>query len=1067
MKSFYLFLVFAFCISFSVISQSSYPLERFTNYGSCYQGLKSHDGKIIWPAEFESLELIWNEAQGYESLRYYWVAEKNGSFGLINATGDLILPFEYNRTGAYGNAYMASDDSATYLFVEDQPPYKLYNYSWIKPESGAFITDKNGQFGLFDAHLQQVLPPIYDKINFCIIQHRDEGYRKILSSRYVEIEKNKDHGIFDMTQGKWIVPLTSVTVGKRFVTECSESDAIFTLHKNKSPEFTVVNSFGREVVTQIEGSIVFLEIIPLDSCGMKSHQLAYITENNKMKVTNLSTGVSSDEYDEIYPMHGYSVFFNEKKWGVLDPSLVELKQLTYPKYSTKSINEYYLSRPSELARERFNLLFSQWYHDEIDSVLITRTEIHKKEPYDDPQEIFGLVNFRSGKRIKATYSSIRRIKFEGAHYYWATHAKNVDYYEGSEDEAVALDIYNSDLELIREFKACVGIQYQAYWQSDHFVLKNYDKWGVVNGRGETVIPLKFDKCYGKEFAKGNPNLRNIIFIAEDENSTLKIVFDYNGNVLISKNYRHLQVFGEFIIGTHENGISDFYNSEGELLMADVEAYRTATFIDPYGNCYDEIDNYHRERPKYMHVIKENYVHVFLNNSFFRLDENYLKFNEKYCFLHHWWLIDQKGKIVTLTPKGIRTRPKNYSTTYERLIECSTFINEYPVPEKDPPKPNPVVISEPIPVANKPFVWKQINASSPNRWYLYNGSGLLLYRESFEYPMPVDNFSGGVFKQNGKFGFFDSQYNQFLPAEYDFIYPNYYPITLKDGKWQFHDRNKKLVSEQYENVCIINRPFRFVFEGGKIGLLNDSLELEIPLTDSAVFIQKYDLAKLLNLQGNPKGQKFQAMGNIIRNAEPKEVYRMINNRVLLEEAYLSSTANQLLQFSPVDLSRGDLSYELKNLNCYYRSNSLRKEHRFTYYNQYFFAEMTFSWTQNANSGNSYFGSVDDKYKNRALFNYKIIGNELVPISLTDVLKSDAASTKKIDELMTKKLTEIQAFGGDCNDIESKLQLLKNNFLLAGNRIIFYWPERGSFDIELSYIELKGLILEPTKLTQLKF
>ena len=163
----------------------------------------------------------------------------------------------------------------------------------------------------------------------------------------------------------------------------------------------------------------------------------------------------------------------------------------------------------------------------------------------------------------------------------------------------------------------------------------------------------------------------------------------------------------------------------------------------------------------------------------------------------------------------------------------------------------------------------------------------------------------------------------------------------------------------------------------------------------------------------------------------------------------------------DLRLSDLDDDTRFLQFYHNPVQQFVDRVPTYFNQHFYSEKTLSWEQNWHSDYTY-SRYDDRYKSLKLFNYKIVGNELVSISLNDILKSDDLSVKKLDELMIRELNIIQAFGSNCTEIETKLELLKSNFIIDGNKIVFHWPERGGFSIALTFTELKSIFVSPEKM-----
>ncbi|PHR27201.1 MAG: hypothetical protein COA38_13490, partial [Fluviicola sp.] len=926
---------------------------------------------------------------------------------------------------------------------------------WLHPTSTGYIVEKEDKIGFLDLNHNEVLPTEFDQLSFCVIVHQGEGIQAVFSNRFLKVTQNKENGIFDLIQNKWIIPFTSKLIKNEFVTFCPNTDAVFYLGNSESNEVDVINSSGTQALTNIDRNSFRTQLTPIDSCGFESLQMTYLANDSKMRVTNLKTGKTSDEYPEIHAVGGYSIFFEKKKWGILDTNLNEVKRFSYPKSAKDEMGKWEGKELHRVARWRFLVLFSEYHSEQPDKILITRESLDqsKDNDYLGMSEIYGLLDAQTGKQIKQDYHWISKVNHGGESFYWAYKSKS--HYSGETQKYAYIDVFDSDLTLLKRLgKETLLEPLSKRGETSIWTIEINEKYGVINPKGEIIIPVEYSELYSlKVQTKGNLAKDKKILIAKKDKQTT--VFDTNGNVLFSKNYVAITTNQALIYAENEKGLTDLYNSEGELLIGGTRYFKGALRTDGFGKCIG-MEDWPKIMPGYCTFITQSdKLYMFLNDSIQLLDEDFFEFKQKFCFFHEWALIDQKGRIVTMDPKGV----SKMSDTYRRghPNECSTFLEEYPIPKKESASK---IVPKDYTIRPKRFVWKQHDTKKPKEWFLYNRDGQLLYPESFEYPLKERIFSGGVFKQNDKYGYFDAQYNKHLPAEYDYIYP-YYPLTLKDGLWKIHDITAGKISNGYEQVSLnkINK-LRFVFHKGKIGLLNDSLELEIKLTDSVEFIKKYDLVKLLKLHGHQNYKFSHQKDNIIYFTGPKDVYRKINNLHIIEEAFLSSTANDLLKFSPVDRFRTDLPYGLTNLVVHHKPNTLRKERRPNFFNQFFYSEMTLSRTESWSRSRWDDTYNDDRLKFRELFNYKIVGNNLVPIGLEGILKTDSNSVSKLHKLMIRELNKIQAFGDNCTDIEDKLEQLKNNFIINKNKITFHWGQMGGFKIELLFNELEDLFLYPT-------
>lgn len=1070
MRSLLFFL--AICFSLTLRAQTEKSVVAFTNYGSCYQGLKYENGKILWEADFESLEKIYDYENRTYPPRYYWIAEKNGYFGLIDPEGVQVLPFRFNRIQSaypWRNGIIASDDSGSYLYSNSgEIELTLAGYSWFEITPNGYIVEKNGQRGFLDLELNQVLPTEYDQLVFETVQQASEGMSPIASTRFIRIEQDHQTAIYDLKNQKWIIPKTSEFIDPHWVQPCSESDAVFHLSNDTNHTFRIVRSHGNEVFSGANSINAEILLTPLDSCGTLSHQLMYIYTDESTEVVSLKTGKRSENHSLVYPLDGYSILFEKKKWGVLDPDLNLLGRYKYPK-----TNESYNVRKGTSLRRQAEFLFYQYFAWDYyewfsqigiltDSVLITSQPDNSERKDDYYGDNYGLFNFHSGKNVKTTYDGITLYDFQGKTIYWATNVFFFGYETGVEIKK--LDIYDTDLNKVKSFSGSIYLERIPPQNSrNRFIISSNQKMGVINPLGEEIIPIIYDECYRKEIrsiddiAKKEP-----IFIANKKGEPTTI-YDFHGNKLVEKQYWEITIHGQLLIASREDHIKDIYDSKGNLLLEGFKYQRDSPRIDEFGKCIG-FDNPERLLvSNCTYFTKGDQVYEFRQGKMYLLDENFFQFNQNYCFFLEWIIIDKTGKIVTTHPKGVTVQSYHYKQ--EHPSECSTYLDEYPIPEPPKKETNRYVPPQrPYTPPKKLYTWKQHDRNKPDEWFLYNQNDVLMYPESFEYPLAEDGFYGGVFMQNGKYGYFDSKYNQYLPAEHDYIYPPW-PLTLKNGKWQIHHRNSGKVSPEFDDISIDYRAsLHFVFNDGKIGVINDSMEFIIPLTDSANLVSNYDLVKLLHLKGysNNRQAKTFVYNNLVYNAQPSEVYRKINNINILEQVTLKSTKNNLLEFSPIDLNRADIPTGFRDKNFFYNANQTNRERIPMHANRYYYSEMTYTWNQSIQYNRlSYYTHYQFKFKE--FFNYKIVGNELVPIQFGDLFKSDEKSVDKLNKIILEKLTKIQAFGENCADIDTKVDELKQKFAIrSGQEIILYWQAIGGFTIHLTFSEIEELLLEPKKL-----
>ena len=701
MKPFFLLLFLNLSIAYSGFSQSN-VLKPFTNYGSCYQGLKSSTtGKIVWKAELESLRQIWDGNYWKHPRSYFWLAEKNGSFGIINAKGELLIPFSYKRIAVFSDAIVAEGENAAYLFsLSGEEKLKMEGYSWIHPSEVGYQVERNDKVGFTGFRMNEILPAEYDKIYFCQIVERREGIRELSSNRFLTVEKGEEKAIFDLTQNKWVVPWTSDYIYANWVTSCKESDAIFHLSNSDRPGSRIFNSSGNEALVYSNPRYSRFELTSLDSCGTQSHQLAYLESDHRMKVINLKSGEYSAEHAEIYPLKGYSIYFDKNRWGIISPDFQELKRFSYPKYEIYTYEGMENVPLYSIAEERFSALFKHEYHELIDSVLITRTEIKPSGKNKRELEQFGLVNFRTGKKIRTKYHEIIRRNLGTQTVFWAYHYNNP--HDAYYSKVIGhLDIYDSDLNLVGQLKNIDDAHFDSYERKTfNAIVERDDLKGVVDPFGKIILPIEYDVCnlgYLYSSADKIPYYHCAKRVdPENRNINRYGLFTVKGKELIPFGFKSISIDNNLIFASHDRNNHDIFTFDGKVFMSNANTYINARELTEDGQC---IGKTYADKKLHTYFVKGDQLYHSFKGSLELYDSKSFNFSQNYCYLFEWVLIDQNAKVITTEPEGISRRRKYYSNDF--VTNCSTFFEEYPIPKKEVKRRTPSPKIEAAPT----YQWK--------------------------------------------------------------------------------------------------------------------------------------------------------------------------------------------------------------------------------------------------------------------------------------------------------------------------------------------------------------------------
>lgn len=251
----------------------------------------------------------------------------------------------------------------------------------------------------------------------------------------------------------------------------------------------------------------------------------------------------------------------------------------------------------------------------------------------------------------------------------------------------------------------------------------------------------------------------------------------------------------------------------------------------------------------------------------------------------------------------------------------------------------------------------------------------------------------------------------------------------------------------------------MFRKGQIGILNDSLRMVVPLMDSAAFVRNVDLVKRYKFAEKYGKNNTDNMYGVAIGGMPEGAFARINTGILIEYSRRNSTANATLKMDPVD--RALMQESVQAVQFYFHVNETHRVHVPHVCSNGVFSLEIIEYNRSA---------YDDQYrgyrdfgvqKTRELANYLIVGSELKPLQLKDILKTDAASQALLDGLLLKRLNELQAFGNNCTDIQERIAVMKQHFLISGYSIRFHYPGIYGLAIDLHYSQLKTIMKDPAK------
>lgn len=1033
-------------MAFSASAQSPKPyLSPITDYAKCYHGLKNQRGKQIWKTEFTFLEM--SQLNTNENTCYFWIAEKNGLYGALNDSGAMIIPFQHNelrffRTGCFIGR--KKDEVEVYSLLGE----KIYIGSGldkIHPLTNGYLVCRKDQMGFLDLQFQECIPINFTNINPATLYEHIDSNRPEPSSRIFNVSQDEKRGIYDL-QYKLVVPCKYEHIEIHWANrECQESQAVYEAYSGYKR--FIYNSEGDLVdsVDYKEDLKVYQR--PLDSCSTKVEAYGFIATYDEqeggfssMRMVNFQTHEKSPVYDVAYANENRILCKKGKVWTVLDEHFQEIRSwskwnASWRVLMASQLNSkgYSYSENNYLAQQPYNHLL--WNNQ--------RVIIYSNPSKDNEFLNLGLYDYVTNKHVSTQYQQINEYKFEGKEVYWMYKISKEDQRYGNNELGPfysQVDIYDDRLKRLHSFKKTSLPEFEIEYVENRdisnmlFVQQVGGKYGAVNGRGETIIPAKF-KEFGKVVFRDYSKQRNVevFYLFGDDQFG---VFDAKGKQIIAEKHPQYQGYENIFFASNADRTFTIYSKNGKLLLDQVTHYfpiknRNKSF----NKSCSYLKNDQNPNENLIFLVKGEQLFYIQGEQVALADSETFEFTTTFLRLNERIIIDRQAKVIDV--KELRL------TSWNSM--CPVQLESLPIQPET--KSGNIKKAE---ILNYKWERKQDSKTGIDMWIVKDLSGKKLSAREFDYPFNSESRMGKIFRVHAKYGLTSESFREVLPAEYDYIFPvmNKGYVIYKDMLWQFYNPTTDRFSpDKYDVISTHDwHGKRLVFKNGKVGILTDSLTYLIPLTDSLEFVRKFDLIKLLQLE---KESKFDLSSTyqIISNGKPAQIYKMLNNGQLIWFAYQRSTANRIMEISPVD--ENFLSSQPKISFRDLETIAVKKPQ----------AHTAFYYTEEVESHNrsmyNYFDIPSYDASTQQYFNYKIVGEKLIPIQLKDLIASEFAM-KKLDNLLTEKLTEKQYFGQSCTDIASKIEHLKANSLIRSNSLKFHWPDYPKFEFEISFSELNGIL-----------
>lgn len=1010
-------------------------LVPYMDYSRCLTGFKSNSGTRIWEPEFEVVQPCSLHGLDPKDYTHWLVKHQSGLLGLLDEKGKMVIPFVYEElTSCRNKLFIAKKGGRCGIIRADGSVVVAFVYEEIILTEYGYRLMQNGVFGIMDSNFQVLLEPQYQSISGSYL-HSNYDARETDSKLNFIIESKGKRGIFDRQAGFIIEPAYS------WIKTCWKDDHI----DGSVSGYIVHDSLRRSGLLTPTGELVVpfqkghIEVFSwqLDSLGVNAVSYAIIHQTDGEFAYHLNNKISSKRYDRLVPFGARLLYFEGKEWGVLDSNLRELARYErYPSneelYHVYSQNHCYSTQYESTKYFRNGM---QWSDDVMFTYKPQKNDIDKRYP----EYKIGLVNYITKKTIPPKYDLISRRVANNQVYYWAFSEPEISDERNELINNKRIDVYDEKMHKVGsqnyyELRYVSHDSYDAVLTERLSILENNEGlFGALSVNGKLVIPFVY-----KRFEIVNERIHFCVFGDFEK----KGLFDGSGKQILPVEYQEINMLVDSALYVTKDDVKSLYSFDLKLIIDSVSYFCVSEHLDRNGKKL-ALDATRTDANRPHIIIKNGLLYLYEDGQLVMGDSTRFDFSNEYLLVGYQLSINKAGQVFY----SDMTKPKE--PTYASF---SVGMN---------PEIIPVALYKKEQIS---FYWvKELSFSTAKTsvWHLYDSlKKKLIHEVDFEYPIVSNSPRSYIFKSNGLFGILSKDYTIALPAVYEYIYSTHIGYALfENDTWKLYNAQNDSISDAFDAIGTQwNKKGSFVFNGNKVGMINDKFKWVLPMTDTSELMKSIDLLAFLENKGLDIANETYEYQGFVFNGTPQNVYKKLNNRHVLEKQYERSTANEVLDFEIEPIPCGYFyPYRLPTQHFSFREKQLVQNRSVYCFSKYFYAEITYK--KSIYHGTS--SPFDWKFAERTIQNYALKKDSLVSVKLKDIIKTDSPSMEWLDERIKKEINRVQPFGLTCTNLEGIIETMKNDFILTEYGIMFPASERYDFAVTIYYNDLKPILSEPWK------